>query len=253
MSVLLPTHRVHELVSLLGSCAELPLHERREHLTRGIARLVGADGVLVLTVDDYAPHTVHRTTSVLSKGFEGGHGARLLASIWDRTYEDPIVAIGARLGAGAYRRRDLLGDREWYATRWVREEFHTMGFDDGIYTRVALTDRQTECTAAFRELGSRPFTSEECALLDVLTKELPRLLRSRLSPRFVEAKLGLSPREAQTLERLCRGESEKQVANALGISHHTVHTYVKALYQHFGVVSRSELLAQFIGGPSEER
>lgn len=67
---------------------------------------------------------------------------------------------------------------------------------------------------------------------------------------FIAVELGLSRREAQTLERLCRGESEKQVAEALAISRHTVHTYVKALYRRFDVTSRSELLARFIGGSS---
>jgi hypothetical protein len=39
------------------------------------------------------------------------------------------------------------------------------------------------------------------------------------------------------------GRSEKQVADDLHLSPHTVHEYVKALYRHFGVQSRSELLA----------
>jgi DNA-binding CsgD family transcriptional regulator len=54
----------------------------------------------------------------------------------------------------------------------------------------------------------------------------------------------LSPRQRQTLRHLLEGDLEKQVAAKLGLSRHTVHVYVKALYKHFGVSSRGELLAK---------
>jgi DNA-binding NarL/FixJ family response regulator len=59
----------------------------------------------------------------------------------------------------------------------------------------------------------------------------------------------LSPRMRQTLERLLLGDSEKQIAAHLGVSRHTVHVYVKALYKGFGVCSRGELLARFVRQP----
>src|SRR3954466_10347413 len=39
----------------------------------------------------------------------------------------------------------------------------------------------------------------------------------------------LSPRVRQTLDRLLEGDSEKQVAQRLKLSQHTVHVYVKLL------------------------
>jgi DNA-binding NarL/FixJ family response regulator len=60
----------------------------------------------------------------------------------------------------------------------------------------------------------------------------------------------LSPRMQQTLQRLLVGDSEKQIANQLGLSRHTVHVYVKALYRGFGVSSRGELLACFVQAPT---
>jgi DNA-binding CsgD family transcriptional regulator len=61
---------------------------------------------------------------------------------------------------------------------------------------------------------------------------------------------GLSPRHRQTLQRLLAGDSEKQIAAHLGVSPHTVHVYVKALYRRFDVSSRGELLARFIRAPA---
>jgi DNA-binding NarL/FixJ family response regulator len=57
----------------------------------------------------------------------------------------------------------------------------------------------------------------------------------------------LSPRLRQTLQHLLEGDSEKQIARKLGLSPHTVHIYVKSLYKHYDVCSRSELLAKWIG------
>lgn len=59
----------------------------------------------------------------------------------------------------------------------------------------------------------------------------------------------LSPRLRETLEYLLAGDSEKQVAARLGISRHTVHLYVTALYRHFGVNSRAELLSKCLRNP----
>jgi DNA-binding NarL/FixJ family response regulator len=61
---------------------------------------------------------------------------------------------------------------------------------------------------------------------------------------------GLPPRMRVTLQRLLAGDSEKEIAGRLGRSPHTVHTHVKALYRHFGVCSRGELLARFVGSGS---
>ena len=56
----------------------------------------------------------------------------------------------------------------------------------------------------------------------------------------------LPRRQDQTLQHLLQGDSEKQVAQKLSLSKHTVHVYVKALYRHYGVSSRAELLARHL-------
>jgi hypothetical protein len=60
--------------------------------------------------------------------------------------------------------------------------------------------------------------------------------------------LRLPPRLRQTLEGLIRGDSEKQIAQTLKLSPHTVHVYVKQLYKRFNANSRGELLSRFIRG-----
>ena len=62
------------------------------------------------------------------------------------------------------------------------------------------------------------------------------------------AGLKLPPRVRQTLEELLAGDQEKEIANRMGVSRHTVHVYVKQLYRKFNVSSRGELLARFVRG-----
>ena len=90
----------------------------------------------------------------------------------------------------------------------------------------------------------------------LMVADLCRLIESRLklsgfdkplpTPQSVPLIGKLSPRMLQTLQQLLRGDSEKQAARALGVSPHTVHVYVKAIYRKFGVASRGELLAKFV-------
>jgi DNA-binding NarL/FixJ family response regulator len=61
----------------------------------------------------------------------------------------------------------------------------------------------------------------------------------------------LSPRMRQTLDELLAGSSEKEIAARLGLSRHTIHVYVKALYRGFEVNSRGELLARFVHSPRQ--
>jgi DNA-binding CsgD family transcriptional regulator len=55
-----------------------------------------------------------------------------------------------------------------------------------------------------------------------------------------------------TLSCLLEGTSEKQAAARLGLSRHTVHGYVKALYRHYRVNSRAELLVLCLRREREE-
>jgi DNA-binding NarL/FixJ family response regulator len=79
--------------------------------------------------------------------------------------------------------------------------------------------------------------------------EFCRLLGAEFSKPPPDPTAGLAPRHVQTLERMLKGDSEKQVARHLEVSPHTVHVYIKVLYRHFRVSSRGELLALFVRAP----
>lgn len=57
---------------------------------------------------------------------------------------------------------------------------------------------------------------------------------------------GLTAREKETLETLARGFTQREAADILGVSAHTVASHVKAIYQKMAVNSRSEAVFEAI-------
>jgi len=62
--------------------------------------------------------------------------------------------------------------------------------------------------------------------------------------RSLAACLGLSPRECGIVRAVFDGDSEKRTAERLGLSPHTVHTYLWRIYRKLHVQSREELLVR---------
>lgn len=56
--------------------------------------------------------------------------------------------------------------------------------------------------------------------------------------------LGLSPRECGIVRAVFDGDSEKRTAERLGLSPHTVHTYLWRIYRKLQVQSREGLLVR---------
>jgi DNA-binding NarL/FixJ family response regulator len=97
--------------------------------------------------------------------------------------------------------------------------------------------------------GAAAFSREECGVVNEIHSQLGWVydLGLQVEQPGNGTSEPLQPRLVKILEQLLPGYSEKQVAARLGYSPHTVHTYIKAIYQHFGVSSRSELLAKVLG------
>jgi DNA-binding NarL/FixJ family response regulator len=71
-----------------------------------------------------------------------------------------------------------------------------------------------------------------------------RYLRSQASPRTEDGAPELSPREYELLQLLARGCRNKQAADALSLSQHTVGEYAKSLYRKLGVSNRGEAMVR---------
>lgn len=56
----------------------------------------------------------------------------------------------------------------------------------------------------------------------------------------------LSPREQEVLDCLAQGLIYKEIADKLGISYETVHTYIRRIYEKLQVRTRTEAVAKFL-------
>lgn len=73
--------------------------------------------------------------------------------------------------------------------------------------------------------------------IETVTKPMPKLPREG-----VDSLALLSPREREVFERLARGETQREVAEELGLSVKTVETYRARIGDKLGLKSRAELV-----------
>jgi len=61
-----------------------------------------------------------------------------------------------------------------------------------------------------------------------------------------EERSDLSTREREVLDRLAEGRAYKQIAEAMGVSIHTVRSYIRRIYEKLHVQSRTEAVAKYL-------
>lgn len=95
------------------------------------------------------------------------------------------------------------------------------------------------------------FTQEERNLVHVFHAACEGVLNTSVREQDDDDQIraGLSRRERQTLELVLGGLADKEIAERLSISRHTVNQYTKAIYRHYAVTSRAQLLARLLVQP----
>lgn len=125
---------------------------------------------------------------------------------------------------------------------------------DRIYMGLALTPTLEFTLCMDSHISEEDFEQRDAHFAQALLMGLkPLVLRLALSHGLLEGQERLSPRERETLLLLLRGGSEKEIAEELGLSYKTLHQYVVSVYRKFGVHSRAELLALWLGPPMHTR
>ena len=98
-----------------------------------------------------------------------------------------------------------------------------------------------ELLGAIREVirGGSPMTTH------IARKVVQSFQRAPASTQPTE---DLSPREKEVLDCLAQGFLYKEIADKLGISYETVHTYIRRIYEKLQVRTRTEAVAKFLRG-----
>ena len=158
-----------------------------------------------------------------------------------------LYAEIVRQGWVTASRDEITDEQSYHASPMYLNLRRPLDCDDFVVSiRLVDVPQRTESISIDRPHGAQPFGPREVTLLKLLHDEIAPLIGVRLATEEHLSRDGLSGRLRETLLLLLDGRSEKEVAAAMRLGSRTVHDYVTALYQHFRVSSRAELLAYFV-------
>ncbi len=165
---------------------------------------------------------------LIDLGLPDGSGLELIASIYQSNASTKMLVF------------TVFGDRK------TVNDALAVGADGFI-----LKDSgPAELAAAIRAArdGGVPISPKAAAQLLRAFREMPAVVPDTAAPAAATKPqdYGLTARERETLETLARGFSQREAAEILGVSPHTIVSHVKAIYQKMAVNSRSEAVFEAI-------
>ena len=255
-----------ELVSVVSSVRQEPRAWRMELLS-GMSRLLHAPVCAALMLRDLHEPIV---TGIVVSGFRSdGHRQAFHDEFGSAPFRDPFSKLALEKFVSQRRdtltvlRADLVDDGAWGHDVHVLTHRRGSGLGDcalslhrarertSAYVLCAFrhvqSDRAPGAPPGGAQSGASRFGARERVLLHALHSGIAGFYRAEESSRRTLPTTSLPPRLRQTLEHLLAGLTERQAALKMDLSVHTLHGYVKNLYSHFGVSSRGELLAKWIG------
>jgi DNA-binding CsgD family transcriptional regulator len=245
---------LHRLADECQSLGDDP-HIWRRHFSQQLGRMIGAD--LVFCVETAGCRSLHPVDlGVAAWGWENGFDQAGWARAMMEFQQNPFYSLGLRryfqrfvaFDGVAHSRRDLISDTEWDDSFDYQVIHRTIGVDHVLWcfrSLPAVGDEQIGVIAT-REKNRRDFNPLDKAVLTEANALLAPLVGGPLA-RFSEpSPTDLPARTLQVLRCLLEGDGDKQIAARLGISPLTVNVHTKAIFAHFHVSSRTELLARWI-------
>lgn len=243
---------VRSLLRLLGELREMGNEPQawRAHLATNLEALCGAETVVVgellqnrgVAADVVTCAEVVTSLQMIDHGLDASARERFFRDIYfiDHAKDDALGAVVPLYGSAfTVARANLLEDRAWERSFSANERFRSLGYDDFILSMAPVGSLDVICTLDVYRAPGKRFTARERLLLSLVHEEL-----STDWNRSHPATTRLTVRQREVLKRLQTGESEKEITYALGLSAHTTHDHVKAIYRAFKVRSRGELLAR---------
>lgn len=143
-------------------------------------------------------------------------------------------------------RQDAIPDADW-ENHWKRKHFYLphLNIDERMHVVYAINPQAESYFLIDRAPGTPPFTEQDRQVALLLTCGLAPLHRRLFLARGLmpPSTKAFSPREREIFPLLFSPLTEKEIAEQLGISPHTVHQYIRSIYKSYGVGSRAALMA----------
>jgi DNA-binding CsgD family transcriptional regulator len=249
--------RLRRMLRLVAEAGEIPARdpERPKHLVEGLLRLLGATVGGCVTDCDFIPEGRGAFTAVHLAGWDSTTLPALALLADTGSAFNPGLRALMRTGSlepghtVTATRSGLVDDEHWYASPYVDDHLRPAHLDHALYSSKRGDNPSVVHGMGFyRAKNDRPFDERDRDLLHLFHGECDHLLRAPAAAVDEQLVARLSPRERQTLDLLLAGLADKEIADRLGISPHTVNQYTKSIYRRFGVRSRAALLARRLGG-----
>jgi DNA-binding CsgD family transcriptional regulator len=243
---------------LRGLYAEGDPERLKLHVLRTIASLVPSE------LTTYSELDLRTSENVWKWEPTPSNFAGLAESFARHMDENPCIAYFRRTGDGrATKLSDFLTQRELRGLGYYDEYLRRVGLEHRM--SVVLPNGPGSVAALALGRSSRDFSERDRLLLDLLRPHLAQAHDNALAlERLREASacpdpdtpgetlisreslrlLGLTEREADILQAIARGKTNKQVAASMYVSPFTVKTHLQRVYRKLGVRRRTEAVAR---------
>lgn len=155
------------------------------------------------------------------------------------------ASINTRGEARAILRSDLMNDDEW-REQWVYEKFYVPnGIGDRIVALFPVDEQSESCVVFDRSAKSDPYSRRERDILKLAVAGVGQLHRELMLLRggVGNASRLLTPRERDVLKCVLTGDTEKEIADQMGMGRSTLHHHVISIYRKYNVRNRAGLQA----------
>ena len=213
-----------------------------------LARLVPSEFTTLSRCD---LHSARRTVVGVPPGAVGAHER----DAFDRHFrEHPLVRYHAlEQGAFAHRITDSIPHARFRESALYNDYYRRIGLSHAVALPVRMDGRELASFVLNRQ-GS-DFSDRELALLDVLRRPLSRLFarahtgaRKRLAlDADTVAHFRLTAREAEVLQWVAAGKTDRDIALLLACSPRTVHKHLQRAYAKLGVETRTAAVMRVLG------
>ena len=234
------------LLRLVGEVTELPPDKvvRRTHVLNGLLSLVGGRSAAAMEMALPEEGPLARAGTVINVNYGTEAEARYSeAFLVHNDPPDPALPdfLAARGQTLTMVRR--IEDREYFRSRHFDVVRRPFGIDHSLYCRLALPDGTDVSVGIQRSPGDAEFGEREKSIVHLLHTNAPHVyhVRKPVRPELDD----LAPRLQPVLRYLLQGDADKEVADKLKLSRHTVHRYSQVIYRELGVHSRGELVAKY--------
>lgn len=163
---------------------------------------------------------------------------------------DPSVARNLEQ-AGAFRVniKSEMMPPDWFESEFYLTLMKPLGIKDNIYATMPLGDN-VESWFAFERIGeeAKSFGERDRALLEYALRPMKWFHRQlALYEGLILADENITPSEKKVLASLLGDKTEREIADDLGLTQSTVHTYSTRICRKYGVRGRAGLTALWLG------